>query len=318
MDPTPWNLLHDGVIVAVYRHGADATLHIDCPHLRPEGFVLRLSQVDLMTWTPYDADDAAPLTDPDAIAAAAPNLVEAERAGAMLVVWGSGGVLRLRYASLSIDGLSLDALHDLAQRYWDGWRAAHTRASAAHPPIDRMAFSLRLERPDDFQRWSARWHEAPEAALAELARCALATWDLLRDPARSPDDAYADCARWWAGITRAVASLHGATPDARIGRGLEAVLRGPYDCWFLPTPERHTGSSSEAACFADHTLALLEHHADAGTAARLDHLTDALLLEADCNGAEAARRVHLLAQRLRTRFAEHNPPALKAAGRPRG
>jgi len=160
--------------------------------------------------------------------------------------------------------------------------------------------------------------EAPEAALAELARCALATWDILRDPARSPDDAYADCARWWAGITRAVASLHGATPDPRIGRGLEAVLRGPYDCWFLPTPERHTGSSSEAACFADHALALLEHHADAGTAARLDHLADTLLLEADCNGAEAARRVHLLAQRLRARFADSAPAALKAGDTPRG
>lgn len=339
MDPTPWNLLHDGVIVGVHRDGAGAAVEVACSYLRPEAFMLRLTRVVTMAYTLYDgAMDVLEITDPFSIAAAEPNLVDAEVDGDALVVWGSRGALRLRYGELSIDGLSLDELHALARRYWDAWRAkndgAHplvSEALAGKPDPDALLAAWResrtselsdavavldelrrgpspviLDSVDSVDRWIERWHESPGAALAELARCAVATWDVLLDPGLDTRASRALCERWWEAIARAVAALHEAAPDPRLGRGVEAVLRGPYDHWFRVDEVAHAVGSCEvvsaAPSFADHALALLERHADAGTAARLESIAERLLIEADCNGAEASRRLRLLARRLRERF----------------
>ncbi|MEZ4411226.1 MAG: hypothetical protein R3A52_32805 [Polyangiales bacterium] len=339
MDPTPWNLLHDGVIVSVHRDGAGAAVEVACSHLRPEAFLIRLSRVATMAYTLFDAAmDEPEITDPFSIAAAEPNLVDAEVDGDALVVWGTRGTLRLRYEALSVDGLSLDALRDLARQYWDGWRAhndgAHplvADALAGHADPDALLSAWRTSRTseladavtvldeihrgpppvpiasvNDVDAWIDRWSESPGASLAELARCAVATWDVLLDPGLDTRASRALCERWWEAIARAVAALHEAAPDPRLGRGVEAVLRGPYDHWFRVDEVAHAVGSCEvvsaAPSFADHALALLERHADAGTAARLESIAERLLIEADCNGAEASRRLRLLARRLRERF----------------
>lgn len=350
MDPTPWNLLHDGVIVSVHRDGAGAAVEVACSHLRPEAFLIRLSHVATMAYTLFDAAmDAPEITDPFSIAAAEPNLVDAEIDGDALVVWGTRGTLRLRYDALSVDGLSLDALRDLARQYWDGWRAhndgAHplvADALAGHADPDALLAAWRESRTSEFSDalavldeihrgpppvhiasvhdvdpWITRWSEAPGASLAELARCAVATWDVLLDPALDTSTSHALCARWWEAIARALAALRDAAPDPRVGRGVEAVLRGPYDHWFRVGQVSHVAgpfeAEDDAPSFADHALALLERHADAGTAARLESISARLLIEADCNGAEASRRLRLLAARLRERFPRDRALAPQAA-----
>ncbi len=340
MDPTPWNLLHGGVIVSVHRDAAaGAAVEVACSHLRPEPFVLRLTRVVTMAYTLHDAPmDAPEIIDPFSIAAAEPNLFDAEIDGDALVLWGSRGSLRLRYATLSVDGLDLDELRALARRYWDAWRAqndgAHplvSEALAGRPDAEALLAAWREARTselsdavavldelhrgpcpvpisavNDVDVWVERWHESPGAALAELARCAVATWDVLLDPALDATASRELCARWWEAISRAVSALHVAAPDPRVGRGVEAVLRGPYDYWFRVDQVAHAVGSFEAVSsapsFADHAVALLERHADAGTPARLESVAERLLIEADCNGAEASRRLRLLARRLRERF----------------
>lgn len=132
MDPTPWNLLHDGTIVGVERDLADEVrIAVDVPYLRDRWadggtlFHLRLARCTRCEYTPYDEPPIAAIA---AIAASEPTIVEAKLEGDDLVVWGSAGVLRLRYASLAIEldtgpRVELADLARVAQAYWAEWRA---------------------------------------------------------------------------------------------------------------------------------------------------------------------------------------------------
>jgi hypothetical protein len=119
-DPTPWDLLHDGRLVAIERD----RLTIEVGHLGRE-FVIRLHGLERLGWLPYsDQSDEPLVTEPEAIVAAKPMIVEAEWQASerTMIVWGSLGSLRLGYATLELEGLSLDELQALVQAYWQRWR----------------------------------------------------------------------------------------------------------------------------------------------------------------------------------------------------
>jgi hypothetical protein len=119
-DPTPWDLLHDGRLVAI-AHGR---LTIMVEHLGRE-VVVRLHGLERLAWLPYgDHGDEAPVTEPEAIVAAKPMIVEAEwhARERTMIVWGSLGSLRLGYAGLELEGITLDELSAQVQAYWQRWR----------------------------------------------------------------------------------------------------------------------------------------------------------------------------------------------------
>jgi hypothetical protein len=116
-DPTPWDLLHDGRLVAI----AHDRLTIVVDHLGRE-MVIRLHGLEHLAWLPYGED--ALITEPEAIVAAKPMIVEAEWHAheREMIVWGSLGSLRLRYAGLELEGMTLDELRAQVQAYWQRWR----------------------------------------------------------------------------------------------------------------------------------------------------------------------------------------------------
>jgi hypothetical protein len=119
-DPTPWDLLHDGRLVAIQ----DGRLTIRVDHLGRE-VVVRLHGLERLVWLPYgEHGDEPPISEPEAIVAAKPLIVEArwqadERA---MIVWGSVGSLRLGYASLELEGITQDELGAQVEAYWQRWR----------------------------------------------------------------------------------------------------------------------------------------------------------------------------------------------------
>ncbi|MCP4915422.1 MAG: hypothetical protein GY913_00735 [Proteobacteria bacterium] len=134
-DVSPWNLLHDGTVVGLMRIGERVAMTVDIPYLRTRfdvpgvGFVLELLGGPEMEYAPYEGDAIASL---DAIAEAEPDIVEAKEEDGRVVVWGSAGVLRLRYRDLALrfnDGapLALAALDECARSYWDEWEKASKR-----------------------------------------------------------------------------------------------------------------------------------------------------------------------------------------------
>ncbi|HVI03160.1 MAG TPA: hypothetical protein VM869_30900 [Enhygromyxa sp.] len=129
-DPSPWNLLHDGTLVAIQRAGSTVRLTIELPHLRVrfeprgEAFFVELHGVESFGYLPYtDRWDEPLIEELAAIVAERPNVVEAEARKptrddpASMVVWGSLGSLRLAYASLelALDSGRAITIDDLAR-----------------------------------------------------------------------------------------------------------------------------------------------------------------------------------------------------------
>jgi len=121
-DPTPWNLLRDGTIVRIERSVTDeVTVWIDVPYLRarfPDGgtlFRFRLAECSEVTYTPFDEP---PITELAAIESSEPSIAFASREGDAIVVAGSAGTLRVRYAGLALelDTGTAVSLEDLALR----------------------------------------------------------------------------------------------------------------------------------------------------------------------------------------------------------
>jgi Cysteine-rich CPCC len=134
-DMSPWNLLHDGVATHLKAEGSRLSITVKCGYLRMRfaepgtAFVIDVLECSALSYAPYEdngvaEDDAT--SSPDAILAAEPNIVSAEREGDDVVVWGSGGILRLRYRSLALrfdtgTSLAVAALDECARQYWDEW-----------------------------------------------------------------------------------------------------------------------------------------------------------------------------------------------------
>lgn len=146
-DAAPWNTLHDGVLVWASRDRArrHVALLIEIPYVRRrfrepgDCFRLELAGCTRFSYTPYDEEA---IEEPALIVAAAPDVVEAKSEDGRMTIWGSSGVLRLRYDTLSIalaspfDGaaprdagtsVSLADVESAARAYWDEWRAHHAR-----------------------------------------------------------------------------------------------------------------------------------------------------------------------------------------------
>ncbi len=167
---------------------------------------------------------------------------------------------------------------------------------------------------DDLAAWPALFERAPSAALRALSTAANDTFGLLADEnpgSGSPllgawlDATSALGARWWRGFTDAIASLRDHPPDPRIGRALLDMLASPSDHWFRVDQVAHVAGPFETAdtspSFADVALARMERDADAGTSAALEEEADAVLVEADCNGAAMSDCLRELAAVLRER-----------------
>jgi hypothetical protein len=138
-DTTPWDLLHDGRLVAIELVGhvghvghvrSTTNFRIVVDHLGRE-FVVRLHGLERLVWVPYgvrsdrgDYSDEPPITELEAIVAAEPMLVRAEwlEAERTMIVWGSLGSLRLGYAALELEGITVDELSALNSAYWQRWR----------------------------------------------------------------------------------------------------------------------------------------------------------------------------------------------------
>lgn len=350
MDPRPWRVLFDGRLVALEREGQGARLRFELPHLSPPFDVVdvHLGGVEDLFYLPdTERWDEPEVHEPAALVAADLRVVEPRRArNGDVVIDTPEGWLRLGYASFFVgrEGRRQDeAFEEAVRAHWARFRAgfdedvhpsvaAALRGNAASVPA--LLEAWREERTSDLAEafatlsdvtveaptrlssvaaidaWIATWRACPSAALAELGRAADATFDLV--------DLKGDEARqaWWNGITRALAAVD-AAPDPRVGRGVERTIAGPSDHWFRVDQVRHVVASfeatSEAPSFADHVLRLLEHHADAGTVARLEKLASVVSIEADCNGAEMASRLRALAAALRGRYPEDR--TLSAAAR---
>lgn len=128
-DVTPWNLLHDGSLVGLRRDGTRVSASVEIPYLRTRFeepgavFVLELLDCSEVEYAPYEGVPTACL---EQIAGAEPEVLEAAMVEGRVVIWCSGGVLRIRYAhfALRFDSrtpLALVALDDCARRYWDEW-----------------------------------------------------------------------------------------------------------------------------------------------------------------------------------------------------
>lgn len=135
MDPEPWNLLHDGRLIALARVGATARVTIESRlHARAfggEAFDLVLSGVHRLAYRPYtDRPDEPWIEEPAAIVAFAPSLVEAKLEADALVVWCPLGELSLVYAALTIEvngeRVAIEALRETVAAFWAGWRERQT------------------------------------------------------------------------------------------------------------------------------------------------------------------------------------------------
>ncbi len=291
-DPTPWNLLHDGTIVRLERDLADTlTMWLDAPYLRARfadggtQFRIRLVACTTAIYAPFDEP---PITDLPAIASSEPSILEAQRDRGDILVWCSAGSLRLRYESLALEldtgtPVAIDELRRVVRAYWQEWH--HAAAPVATHPLIRAVL--------DGQ------------AAVEALPLLLAAWRTERTSELAKAIAILDeRAGGSQRVVLEVEALRSAEPDPRIGRAIEDALEGPRD----------------PASFADHALALLELHADAGTAPRLDDKANRLLYQAACDEAEMADHLRTLATKLRARFGEDRtlPETIAAALRSRG
>ena len=267
-DPLPWNLLHDGTIVRVERDLTDEiSAWIDCALIRArfadggQLFRIRLAACTTFEYTPYDEP---PITELAAIASSEPSIVEGKYQDGAMVVWGSAGVVRARYANLVLEldtgrELPIEELRKTVRAYWDEWRIK-TAPRLAHPAV-RAAYSaardpaaLRTLLPTMVAAWrtertselasaieivSDRTRELPPVWL-ELDT--VDRWIATRS--QDPDSALAEFVRrasrhepyvsdsslqaerdaLWAGYARCAAALLDVEPDPRIGRAIEDIL----------------------------------------------------------------------------------------------
>jgi hypothetical protein len=328
-------------------------LTIELPHLRAyfeptgEAFMLHLHGVESFGYLPYsDRWDEPLIEELAAIVAERPNLVEAVASKptrydpATLIVWGGLGSLRIACAGLTLEldsgqPITLDELAAANAAYWQKWRE-HWSGESVHPLVhsamrgewtaELLAALLeawRSERTSDLATTIAIIDDTP--ALRELVRAARSTWDLLLDEKQDvpfEQRERANEARW-AQLTCSVGELVDAAPDPRIGRAMEGMLRGPSACWFRVDQVSHVIGRFEAPnddpSFADHALALLAEHGDAGSPGRLRKRARSLRIEADCNTAEMAERLDALAEQLAGRWPSDRemPDAVEQALRAR-
>lgn len=135
MDPTLWNLLHDGTIERIEGTlPGDLSVHVCISYLRKgfpgagTGFVVHLSGCTRFVLTPYDKPGIADIA---TIATLAPEILSAEP-GDPLTLCCAEGMLALRYddATLSLDSgeaITLAQLDAAATAYWDAWSARRQR-----------------------------------------------------------------------------------------------------------------------------------------------------------------------------------------------
>lgn len=128
-DVSPWNLLHDGTFVGFEQRGTRLSATVEVPYLRTrftepgDSFVLELLECSELEYAP---SKAVAMTSLDEIAAAEPDILEAKDDDGCVVIYGSTGVLRLRYRNLALRfdtgaPLALAALDECARQYWDEW-----------------------------------------------------------------------------------------------------------------------------------------------------------------------------------------------------
>lgn len=134
-DVSPWNLLHDGTIVAIVPHDDRFTVSVEIPYLRnrfePPGaaLLLELCGGSDFEYAEYEGKSFSALSE---IVGAEPDILEARREEDRVVVSGSAGVLRLRYRGLALrldsgSPLALAALQRCARLYWEEWEASAPR-----------------------------------------------------------------------------------------------------------------------------------------------------------------------------------------------
>lgn len=135
MEPSVWNLLHDGTIKHI--DGAipgDVSLHVSTDYLRKRfpgegaGFLLHLERCSHFTFTPYDEPAMSDLA---AIAALTPWIVGCDSSDP-LEVHCAEGTLTLRYdaCTLSLDSgetITISQLDEAASSYWNEWSARRSR-----------------------------------------------------------------------------------------------------------------------------------------------------------------------------------------------
>ncbi|MBX3262269.1 MAG: hypothetical protein KF782_21465 [Labilithrix sp.] len=131
-----WNLLHDGTVAGIERSSdGRVSVIVDIPYLRTRfavpgtAFRLELFDCSRLEFTPYDRAATSSL---DEIAQAEADILEARNEESSVVVWGSTGVLKVRYQDLSLrfdDGAPLAhaALEECARTYWDEWARGAAR-----------------------------------------------------------------------------------------------------------------------------------------------------------------------------------------------
>jgi hypothetical protein len=126
-DVSPWNILHDGQVVDVTRHGARVSMTVAIRYLRSRfevpgtSFVLELLDCSKVEYLP---NEGAAISSLEEIARERPDILEAELKDDGVLVWTGDGTLRLRYSHLAIRfdsraPLSLAALDECARKYWD-------------------------------------------------------------------------------------------------------------------------------------------------------------------------------------------------------
>jgi hypothetical protein len=220
----------------------------------------------------------------------------------------------------------------------EAWRTERTSELADAIELLGMAIEDQvLERPNSpagLLAWRAHFDATPSAALALLQECAFATFDTLRfvepvapsnpqDLTRWLEESASSSAAWWRALTAAVATLRDEPADPRIARAMIGMLRSPSDDWFRLDQVAHVAgphaTADETPSFADHALALIETHADAGTARSLRIEARDVSIEADCNGASMVDELLALAARMDERFPTDRPmrEAARAALRER-
>jgi hypothetical protein len=133
MDPSLWNLLHDGSIVQANGGvPGQVALHIECLYLRDmfpgtgDGFIVKLTECSLLE---YELYDELPIQALDVIASLEPEILSA-KSGAPLEVCCSAGTLRLQYASAELtldtgEPVSSLELDQAAETYWRRWEERH-------------------------------------------------------------------------------------------------------------------------------------------------------------------------------------------------
>lgn len=134
-DVSLFNTLHDGVVVSLAAHGDRVSMGVDASYLRArfaepgDHFIIELLGCRALSYTPYDE---ATVTDLRQIVRLEPELVEAQREGEQLVIWGGMGVLRVAHEAHALrfdlgSSLSPEALRAASRAYWSAWRERFDR-----------------------------------------------------------------------------------------------------------------------------------------------------------------------------------------------